>query len=93
MVFVRNFMLATLVRDNSMPPFQVIRITANMKVDLTGTFVLQYVYQNLELPPFILAAQAQLFAVITKLGWNENQEFRPLLDHFQVFFQVRDTTV
>ncbi|KAF9101706.1 Exportin 7 [Mortierella sp. AM989] len=51
------------------------------------SFVLQYLYQNLELPPFILAAQAQLFSVITKLGWIENQEFRPLLDHIQVFFQ------
>jgi len=52
------------------------------------SFVLQYIYQHLDLPPFIHAAQAQLFAVITKLGWNENEDFRPLLDHLQVFFQV-----
>ncbi|KAI8357069.1 armadillo-type protein [Mortierella sp. GBAus27b] len=51
------------------------------------SFVLQYIYQNPDLPPFIHAAQAQLFAVITKLGWAENEEFRPLLDHVQVFFQ------
>ncbi|KAG0210337.1 Exportin 7 [Mortierella sp. GBA30] len=52
------------------------------------SFVLQYVYQNPDLPSFIFAAQAQLFAVITKLGWIENQDFQRLLDQMQVFFQV-----
>ncbi|KAI1321610.1 Exportin 7 [Mortierella claussenii] len=53
------------------------------------SFVLQYIYQNPDRPPFILAAQAQLFAIITKLGWIENADFRPVLDNIQVFFQVR----
>ncbi|KAF9967387.1 Exportin 7 [Mortierella alpina] len=51
------------------------------------SFVLQYIYQHPDLPPFIFAAQAQMFAIITKLGWTENAEFRHLLDHIQVFFQ------
>ncbi|KAF9986694.1 hypothetical protein BGZ65_006579, partial [Modicella reniformis] len=51
------------------------------------SFVLQYIYQNPDLPQFIHAAQTQLFAIITKLGWNGNENFQPLLDHLQVFFQ------
>ncbi|KAG0222004.1 Exportin 7 [Mortierella sp. GBA43] len=50
------------------------------------TFVLRYIYQNPNAPPFITKTQAQLFAIITKLGWLENDEFRPLVDHLQVFF-------
>ncbi|GJJ68840.1 exportin-7 [Entomortierella parvispora] len=51
------------------------------------SFVLQHIYQHPDSPQFILASQAQLFGVITKLGWIGNAEFRPLLDHVQVFFQ------
>ncbi|KAG0306797.1 Exportin 7 [Linnemannia gamsii] len=51
------------------------------------TFVLQYLYEHPDLQPFIISSQAQLFAIITKLGWTENQEFRTLLDQIQVFFQ------
>ncbi|KAF9187737.1 hypothetical protein BGZ51_001122 [Haplosporangium sp. Z 767] len=51
------------------------------------TFVLRYIYQNPDSQPFILTAQAQLFAIITKLGWIENDEFRALVDQIQVFFQ------
>ncbi|KAF9089866.1 Ran-binding protein 17 [Mortierella sp. AD031] len=51
------------------------------------TFVLRYIYQNPDSQPFIITAQAQLFAIITKLGWLENEEFRALLDQIQVFFQ------
>lgn len=54
-----------------------------------GTFVLRYIYQNPNAPPFIIKAQAQLFAIITKLGWLENEEFRALVDQLQVFFMVR----
>ncbi|KAF9360676.1 Exportin 7 [Mortierella sp. AD094] len=98
---IKSASLCRNLLENSKNPYSLMFATSRLKtlVDdhFTGfttaeqhglrTFVLQYVYQNLELPPFILAAQAQLFAVITKLGWNENQEFRPLLDHLQVFFQ------
>ncbi|KAF9910472.1 Exportin 7 [Lobosporangium transversale] len=52
------------------------------------TFVLQYIYQKPDLPPFILAAQAQLLAIITKLGWLQNEGFRTLLDSVQPFFQL-----
>lgn len=55
----------------------------------TGSFVLQHIYQHPESQPFILATQAQLFAIITKLGWLENEEFRSLVDNMQVFFQVK----
>ncbi|KAG0271184.1 Exportin 7, partial [Linnemannia exigua] len=51
------------------------------------TFVLQYIYEHPDIQPFIMSSQAQLFAVITKLGWVEHQEFRTLLDQIQVFFQ------
>ncbi|KAH7051460.1 hypothetical protein BKA57DRAFT_534225 [Linnemannia elongata] len=51
------------------------------------TFVLRYIYQNPDSQPFIITAQAQLFAIITKLGWLENEEFRALVDQIQVFFQ------
>ncbi|KAF8941502.1 Exportin 7 [Dissophora ornata] len=51
------------------------------------TFVLQYIYQNPDAQPFIITAQAQLFALITKLGWIENDEFRTLVDQMRVFFQ------
>ncbi|ORZ27064.1 armadillo-type protein [Lobosporangium transversale] len=51
------------------------------------TFVLRYIYQNPDAQPFIITAQAQLFALITKLGWLENDEFRALVDQIQVFFQ------
>lgn len=56
---------------------------------MLGTFVLRYIYQNPDSQPFIITAQAQLFAIITKLGWLENEEFRALLDQIQVFFQVK----
>ncbi|KAF9988488.1 Exportin 7 [Modicella reniformis] len=52
------------------------------------TFVLRYIYQNPTAPPFIIKAQEQLFAIITKLGWIENDEFRTLVDQLQVFFQL-----
>lgn len=55
---------------------------------MLGTFVLRYIYQNPDSQPFIITAQAQLFAIITKLGWLENEEFRALVDQIQVFFQV-----
>ncbi|KAF9133775.1 Exportin 7 [Mortierella sp. 14UC] len=51
------------------------------------TFVLQYIYEHPDIQPFIISSQAQLFAVITKLGWIEHQEFRTLLDQIQIFFQ------
>ncbi|KAG0375493.1 Ran-binding protein 17 [Mortierella sp. AD032] len=51
------------------------------------TFVLRYIYQNPDSQPFIITAQAQLFAIITKLGWLENEEFRALVEQIQVFFQ------
>lgn len=51
--------------------------------------MLQHIYQHPDSQPFILAAQAQLFSIITKLGWLENEEFRPLVDNMQVFFQVK----
>ncbi|KAG0262072.1 hypothetical protein BG011_000347 [Mortierella polycephala] len=51
------------------------------------SFVLQYIFQYPDLPHFILASQAQLLAIITKLGWAENPESRQVLDHIQVFFQ------
>ncbi|KAG0296006.1 Exportin 7 [Dissophora globulifera] len=51
------------------------------------TFVLRYIYQNPHAQPFIITAQAQLFALITKLGWIDNEEFRALVDQIQVFFQ------
>ncbi|KAF9986603.1 Exportin 7 [Mortierella antarctica] len=55
------------------------------------TFVLRYIYQNPDAQAFILTAQAQLFAIITKLGWIENEEFRALVDQIQVFFQPGTT--
>ncbi|KAI1317503.1 Exportin 7 [Mortierella claussenii] len=58
-----------------------------------GTFVLRYIYQNPDAQPFIITAQAQLFALITKLGWIENDEFRALVDQIQVFFQPRAALV
>ncbi|KAF9113800.1 Exportin 7 [Mortierella sp. AM989] len=51
------------------------------------TFVLRYIYQNPDAQSFVITAQAQLFALITKLGWIENEEFRALVDQIQVFFQ------
>ncbi|KAG0364963.1 Exportin 7 [Gamsiella multidivaricata] len=57
------------------------------------TFVLRYIYQNPNAPSFIITAQAQLFAIITKLGWIENEEFRALVDQIQVFFQPGATII
>ncbi|KAF9970123.1 Exportin 7 [Actinomortierella ambigua] len=51
------------------------------------SFVLEFIYRNPELPLFISSAQAQLFAVLTKLGWVENEDFRNVLESIQVFFQ------
>ncbi|KAF9361320.1 hypothetical protein BGX34_007211 [Mortierella sp. NVP85] len=87
--------------ENARNPYALMFATSRLKTLVDGhfstfttaeqhglrSFVLQYIYQHPDLPPFIHAAQAQLFAVITKLGWNENEDFRPLLDHLQVFFQ------
>ncbi|KAF9387356.1 Exportin 7 [Podila verticillata] len=51
------------------------------------TFVLRHIYQNPDAQPFIITAQAQLFALISKLGWIEHEEFRALVDNIQVFLQ------
>ncbi|KAG0227723.1 Exportin 7 [Actinomortierella wolfii] len=51
------------------------------------SFVLEFIYRNPDLPAFIASAQAQLFAVLTKLGWSENEDFRNVLESIQVFFQ------
>ncbi|KAF8927100.1 Exportin 7 [Dissophora ornata] len=94
-LFCRN------VLENSKSPYALMFATSRLKslvedhfITFTAaeqhglrSFVLQYVYRNPGLPPFILAAQAQLFSIITNLGWVDNQEFRPLLDHIQVFFR------
>ncbi|KAG0204876.1 Exportin 7 [Mortierella sp. GBA30] len=55
------------------------------------TFVLRYIYQNPGAQPFIITAQAQLFAIISKLGWIDNEPFRALVDQIQVFFQPGTT--
>ncbi|KAF9197727.1 Ran-binding protein 17, partial [Haplosporangium sp. Z 27] len=47
------------------------------------TFVLRYIYQNPDAQSFVITAQAQLFALITKLGWIDNEEFRGLVDQIQ----------
>ncbi|KAF9095535.1 hypothetical protein BGX23_000390 [Mortierella sp. AD031] len=87
--------------ENSKNPFALMFATSRLKALVDDqytsfttaeqhglrTFVLQYIYEHPDLPPFIVSSQAQLFAVITKLGWLENQEFRTLLDQIQVFFQ------
>ncbi|KAF9402515.1 Exportin 7 [Mortierella sp. AD011] len=57
------------------------------------TFVLSYIYQNPDVQSFVITAQAQLFALITKLGWIENEEFRGLVDQIQVFFQPGATLI
>ncbi|KAF9583300.1 Ran-binding protein 17 [Lunasporangiospora selenospora] len=51
------------------------------------SFILQYIYQNPDLPSYIMSTQEHLFALITKLGWIENPDFRMLLESVQVFFQ------
>ncbi|KAG0358839.1 Exportin 7 [Gamsiella multidivaricata] len=94
-LFCRNLL------ENSKSPYALMFATSRLKMLVDNhfatfttaeqhglrSFVLQYIYQNPDLPTFILAAQAQLFAMITKLGWVENKEFRSLLEHIQVFFQ------
>ncbi|KAG0329913.1 hypothetical protein BGZ99_010024 [Dissophora globulifera] len=94
-LFCRN------VLENSRNPYALMFATSRIKTLIEGhfatfstaeqhglrSFVLQYIFQNPDLLSFILAAQAQLFGIITKLGWVANQEFRLLLDHINVFFQ------
>ncbi|KAF9425387.1 Exportin 7, partial [Podila epigama] len=55
------------------------------------TFVLRQLYQNPDAQPFIITAQAQLFALISKLGWIEHEEFRALVDNINVFLQQGST--
>ncbi|KAF9438959.1 Exportin 7, partial [Entomortierella beljakovae] len=55
------------------------------------SFVLQHIYQNPDAQSFVITAQAQLFALITKLGWIDNEEFRALVDQIKVFFQPGTT--
>ncbi|KAF9437683.1 Exportin 7 [Entomortierella beljakovae] len=99
---IKSALLCRDLLENSKNPYSLMFATSRLKTLVEDhftvftiaeqhglrSFVIQYIYQNPELPPFILAAQAQLFSVITKLGWIDNQEFRPLLDQIQLFFQA-----
>ncbi|KAG0343400.1 hypothetical protein BG004_005341 [Podila humilis] len=98
---IQSALLCRSLLENSVNPYAVMFATSRLKVLVEDhfssftspeqhglrSFVLQHIYEHPRAQPFILAAQAQLFAIITKLGWLENEEFRPLVENMQVFFQ------
>ncbi|KAF9129906.1 Exportin 7 [Mortierella sp. GBA39] len=98
---IESALLCRNLLENSTNPYALMFATSRLKTLVDDqftsfstaeqhglrTFVLQYIYEHPDLQPFIISSQAQLFAIITKLGWIENQEFRALLDQIQVFFQ------
>ncbi|KAI9232503.1 MAG: hypothetical protein BYD32DRAFT_428231 [Podila humilis] len=101
---IQSALLCRSLLENSVNPYAVMFATSRLKslvedhfTSFTSaeqhglrSFVLQHIYQHPDSQPFILAAQAQLFSIITKLGWLENEEFRPLVDNMQVFFQQNE---
>ncbi|KAF9428812.1 Exportin 7 [Podila epigama] len=98
---IQSALLCRRLLENSTSPYATMFATSRLKTLVEDhfttfttaeqlglrSFVLQHIYQHPESQPFVLAAQAQLFAIITKLGWLANEEFRPLVEHMQVFFQ------
>ncbi|CAJ0768992.1 1055_t:CDS:10 [Entrophospora sp. SA101] len=61
--------------------------TAQQKLELRN-FILNYMFQKPNQPPFILSSLAQLFATISKVGWFDGDEFKNIKSDLTNFIQV-----
>nr|CAG8525535.1 5131_t:CDS:10 [Entrophospora candida] len=61
--------------------------TAQQKLELRN-FILNYMFQKPNQPPFILSSLAQLFATISKVGWFDGDEFKNIKSDLTNFIQA-----
>ncbi|TPX44123.1 hypothetical protein SeLEV6574_g04696 [Synchytrium endobioticum] len=88
-----------MVLERSQSPYAHTFVTGHLKTLVTGhfslftpaqkielrNFVLNFLNQHLSLPPFVESGLAQLFCVVTKLGWFNDEVFRTALSDVSVF--------
>jgi hypothetical protein len=56
--------------------------------EFVGNFVLNYLSRRLNIPQFVETSLAQLFCLITKLGWFDSVEFRNAVNDVSALSQV-----
>jgi exportin-7 len=55
---------------------------------MSGNFILEYTYLHPNLQPFVIVQLAQVFAMLTKLGWFDLDDFKNVHRDLNQFLQV-----
>lgn len=55
---------------------------------MIGAFLLEYAFMHPDLQPFIITQLAGVFALLTRLGWLDVEEYRNIQEDINQFLQV-----